>query len=67
LGIGLNSIPRFFSEYPTPRRVGYTLPKLRENSKLMREEIGFCNSGKSSGGLGRESTGGRRVYQNRHR
>jgi hypothetical protein len=29
--------PKFFVEDPTPRRVGYTLPKIRKNSKNNRE------------------------------
>jgi hypothetical protein len=57
---GLAFSPKFLWNFQYPRRVGYTLPKMRKNSKLdEREEIAFCNSGKSSEGLGRKSIGGR--------
>lgn len=28
--------PKIFVEYPTPRRVGYSLPKIRKNSKFYK-------------------------------
>jgi hypothetical protein len=33
LRIGLSLIPNLFAESPTPRSVGFTLPKIRKNGK----------------------------------
>jgi hypothetical protein len=46
LGIGFSLIPNFIAESPTPKRVGYTLPKMEENGKFDERSDFFFKIGR---------------------